>query len=108
MIGCPACFPIVVVIADQVARYPVIAQNPGHGIVKGLERAPRAMKKIRSPGMEVAARRHAWHGTNVTVIKGDRSFRQSLEVGSMRPVAAVGGQHVPVQGIEHHHDCFHE
>jgi len=91
VVGGSAVFKIMVVIRAEMGVDPVVAQNLGHGIVKGFDRPPTAVQKIVAPGMQFPARGHTGHTAHVAVVKSDSALGQTGKVGSVDPVAAVGG-----------------
>ena len=107
VVGGTAGLPIVVVVADEVRRDSRVAQHPRRGVVERLQRPPRAVEEIGPPGVQIAASRHARHGADVAGIECQRPLGEPLEIGRVRPIAAVGRQHVPVERVEHDHNYLH-
>jgi hypothetical protein len=108
MVGAAAIFPIVVVVGGEVAVDTVALENLRHRIVERFEGTPAPVEKAIAARVEFAAGGHARHAAHIGALKGDALFGEALEVGRVRPVAAVGRQHVAVQRIEHDHDGFHK
>ena len=102
-----AFLPVMPVVADQMGVNPVVLKQLRHGVVVGLHGAPAAVQEVVPARVDFPPRRHAGHTAHVAVVKGHRPLRQTFKVGRLGPVAAVAGQHVPVQRIEHYHNCFH-
>jgi hypothetical protein len=65
------------------------------------------MEEIVAPGVEFPAGGHARHAPGVTVVEGDRSFGQPVEIRREHPVTAIRGQHSAVKRIEHYHYGLH-
>ena len=107
VIGGAAVLPIVVVVAHQMGVHAGIAQQLGHGIVEGLQRAPAAVQEIVAPRVQLPPGGHAGQTARPAVVEGHRPPCQPGEIGRFRPVAAVGFQQVPVEGIVHDHNGFH-
>ena len=104
VIGGAALFEVVLMVGAEVGVDAVLLEHLRHGVVEGLERPPTAMEEVVAAGVEFAPGGHAGQAAGVGILELDRAGGQTLEVGRVHPVAAVVGQVVPVQGVEHHHD----
>ena len=105
-----AVLPVMRVIADQMRIHAVALENFGHGIVVGLDRAPAVVQEIVAAGMQLAARGHARKAARVAGFKLRRALREAGKVRRVRLGAAIRLEHMPVQGIVHHHygaHCIH-
>jgi hypothetical protein len=61
------------------------------------------VEKIVTPGVHLPAGGHTGQAVGVTVIKGYRMFRQTLEIRRLGPGISAGEQVPPVKGIDPHH-----
>ncbi len=77
MVGTAAVFPIVIVIARQVAVNAVGFEEFGHGVVKWFHRSPTGMQKVVSAGMQFPAGRHAGHAADITNPERHGFFQQT-------------------------------
>ena len=107
MVSSTSRFPIVIVIADEMDADPAFVQDAWHGVVKRFERAPGAVEEIGTTGMQLAPRRHTGHRADIAVVERCAPIREALKIGGMGPATTIRRKHVPVERIEHYHDCFH-
>ncbi len=85
----------------------VLFEQFRHGIIKRLERPPAPVQKVVAASVQFPPRRHARHAGHIGAVEGDAPLREALEIGRMHPIAPIGRQQMSIEGIEHHHDCFH-
>jgi hypothetical protein len=96
MIGGAPVFPIVGMIACKMAVDIMPVQYLGHGIVKGLQRAPAPVEKIAAPRVEFPPGGHTGEAPRVTVFKTDSMLRKPGKVWGNSITAPIRIEEAPV------------
>ena len=103
-----AVLPVVEVIGRNMGIDTGFLHAGNDRIIKWLHRRPGRVQEIIPAGLQFAAGRHTWHTSAVETVKCERFLAQTLKLRHDCPVTAVVGEKMPIQGIKHHHNCFHK
>ena len=91
-------------VGDELGDDPRPAQQHRDRLLPELDRSPRPPQEVERADEEVVAGRHAGQRPGVVLRESHRVAGEPVEVRRLELGAAVRAEHVPVQGVEQHHD----
>ena len=97
----------MLMVGDKMGIDTIFLQYLRHGVIKGFQRAPTPVKKIQSACMQFTSCRHTRQAPYIGIVKGYTFLPQTPEVRHFSQLISVVGKEMTVQGIVHHHNCFH-
>ena len=103
-----AGFGVVAMVGDDVAEHPLVAQRPGDGLVKRLDRPPAPFEEIQPTGQEIPPRRHAGGRADEMIVENERFLCKLADVRRNRGrLFVIGFEIVSVQAVHQDQDRFH-